>query len=154
MGSLDHPSKFQHGCCSNVKQIAFRMNLGLLTQLWNCFHHSPSIARISSHRRLGFFLSLLVSVVASQEVLSYSCEGFVFPMRSIPNDRTFDAIALLQHGHSTREVSELLGISQTLFLGFVESMFFMWSLEEEGVQETSPYSAASVCTSHHNWWTR
>jgi hypothetical protein len=57
-----HPSKFQLENCSNKGQIVFQMNLGLLTQVWNCFHHSPLIARIGSQRRPGFTLSTLVSM--------------------------------------------------------------------------------------------
>jgi hypothetical protein len=32
---------------------------------------------------------------------------------SLPEEKRLNAIALLQHGHSTREVSKLLGISQS-----------------------------------------
>jgi transposase len=34
-------------------------------------------------------------------------------MRALPEEKRLNAIALLQHGHSTREVSKMLGISQS-----------------------------------------
>ena len=103
-----HPSKFQLDHYINEREIAFWMNLGLLTQFWNYFHHSPSITRISSQHCLGFFLSVLVTIV-----VSYNCEGFLCPWEHYQREKRLNVIALLQHGCSTREMSKLLGTSQS-----------------------------------------
>ena len=76
------------------------------------FHHLSLFARMSSQRNLGSFLSLLVNGVVSYDIFSYNCEGFPLPMRALLEEKRLNAIALLNHGCSTREVSKLLGMSQ------------------------------------------
>ena len=60
-----HLSKFQLEHCNIEREIAFPTNFDLLTRFRNRSHHSPSIARISSQRRMGFFFFLLVNSVVS-----------------------------------------------------------------------------------------
>ena len=55
------------------------MNLGLLAHFLNYFHHLPLIARINSQHYLGFFLSLMISSVASYDIFSYKCEESLCP---------------------------------------------------------------------------
>ena len=54
-------------------------------------------------------------------------------MRALPKDKRLIVIGLLQHGCPNCWVSLNLHV-----LGFVESVFLMWSLQEEGNQEASP----------------
>ena len=53
-------------------------------------------------------------------------------MRALPKEIRLNATTLLQHGCSTCEVSKLLVFLNLHALGFVESVFLVWNLQEEG----------------------
>jgi hypothetical protein len=52
----------------------------------------------------------MISNVVFEDIFSYNCEGFSLPSKVLSRDKRLNAIALLQHGLNTREVSKLLGI--------------------------------------------
>lgn len=97
-----HSSKFQLDYYSNTREIAFQMNLGLLTHFCNYFNHLSSICKNKLTTPPKVLLLIYDKYSCFLDVLCYHCEVFFnMPMRALLEENRLNAITMLQHGHST-----------------------------------------------------